>query len=145
MSRALLLRVSAGLLWRRGRVLLLQRHRQASLFPLKWEFPGGKLESGETPEQALARELREELGIRATIGPLVAHYQHRYPDRLRVELWFFDVPSYSGRLGCHRAEQMKWVSLAELPSYELLEGDAALVKHLLARRWKTTSCSTPKK
>lgn len=111
--------------------MLLQRHHREKLFPLKWEFPGGKIKSHETPEQALERELREELGIRCRSGRLLARYRHRYRGGLQVELWFFDVASYRGRVCPYYAEQARWIAVAELPRYELLEGDARLVQRLL--------------
>lgn len=129
------LRVAAGLLWRRGRVLLLQRHRAAKLFPRQWEFPGGKLEPGETPRRALRRELGEELTIVARIGALAAHYRHRYPNRLEVELWFFHVRRFRGRpRRPPTAERLRWVPLTRLDSYALLGADAALVAGLQALR-----------
>jgi len=80
--------VVAGLLTRDGLVLICQR-RPDQPMALQWEFPGGKIEQGETPEQALARELQEELGIRATIGPKVTHIRNNYRHGGAVDLQFF--------------------------------------------------------
>ena len=80
-----------------SRLLICQR-RPDQPMALQWEFPGGKIEPGEGPEQALVRELQEELGIRATIGPRVTHIRHNYRHGGAVDLQFFAVPSFEGEL-----------------------------------------------
>src|SRR5579863_10476625 len=87
--------VSAAVIHRDGQVLVGQR-RKADRHPFKWEFPGGKVEFGETPQQALVRELREELRIEATVGTELARYEHDYPSGSRVHLLFFTVAGFSG-------------------------------------------------
>jgi 8-oxo-dGTP diphosphatase len=82
--------VVAALIVRDGEVLIGQR-RPDQPMALKWEFPGGKIEAGEGPEEALARELDEELGIRATIGPPVTRVRHNYRHGGAVDLQFFAV------------------------------------------------------
>ena len=72
--------VVAALIRRDGRILICQRPPRQS-HPLKWEFVGGKIEPGETPEQALARECREELGIEVQVGGLFMEVTHDYPDK----------------------------------------------------------------
>lgn len=123
--------VVAGLLVRDGRVLICQR-RPNQPMALQWEFPGGKIESGETPEQALSRELQEELGIRATIGPHVTHIRHNYRHGGAVDLRFYAVPSFEGELENKIFHQLKWVKLEELPEYEFLAADRGLIKDLAA-------------
>ena len=97
---------------------------------LQWEFPGGKIEPGEGPEQALARELEEELGIRATIGSRVTHIRHNYRHGGAVDLQFFAVPSFEGELENKIFHQFKWVRLEELPEYEFLTADRGLIRDL---------------
>src|SRR6202012_4940128 len=92
--------VVAGLLVRDGMVLICQR-RPDQPMALQWEFPGGKIESGESPEQALARELDEELGIQAIIGPRVTHIRHNYRHGGAVDLQFFAVHEFAGELQNH--------------------------------------------
>ena len=87
--------VVAALLVRGGQVLICQRTKDQAQ-PLKWEFPGGKIEAGETREAALKRELQEELGIDAEIGRNVASLCHRYHNDSEFELHFFLVERYSG-------------------------------------------------
>ena len=81
-------RVVAALIVQDGKLLVCQRTRHQTM-PLKWEFPGGKIEEGEQPRDALRRELDEELGIQATIGDELARIQHEYPNGGMVELRFF--------------------------------------------------------
>ena len=86
-------RVVAALIVKEGKLLVCQRTRHQTM-PLKWEFPGGKIEEGEQPRYALRRELEEELGILATVGDEVKRIQHEYPNGGMVELRFFVVREY---------------------------------------------------
>lgn len=99
---------------------------------LLWEFPGGKIEAGESPEQALARELGEELGIQAEIGPAVTHIRHNYRHGGAVDLQFFAVREFTGEIANQIYQQVRWVRLKDLPSYEFLAADRGLVKDLAA-------------
>jgi 8-oxo-dGTP diphosphatase len=121
--------VSAGIIYRNGKVLVGQR-RSVDRHPFKWEFPGGKVEPGETPQQALARELREELQIEATVGTELARYEHEYPGGSRVHLLFFTVPKFTGEPTGRIFEQIRWVELAELPQLDFLDGDLDFIKRL---------------
>jgi 8-oxo-dGTP diphosphatase len=121
--------VSAGIIHRDGKVLVGQR-RRADRHPLKWEFPGGKVESGETPQQALIRELREELKIEASVGSELARYEHEYPSGSRVHLLFFSIPAYTGQLVGQVFEQIQWVDVHDLPTLDFLDGDFDFVRRL---------------
>lgn len=127
-NRAPLL-VSAAIIHRGGRVLVGQR-RKADRHSLKWEFPGGKVEHGETPQQALVRELREELQIEAEVGTELARYEYDYPSGSRVHLLFFTVSSFSGEPEGRVFEQICWADLAALPKLDFLEGDFDFVRRL---------------
>ncbi len=124
-------RVVAGLLVKDGKFLVCQRTRHQTM-PLKWEFPGGKIEQGEQPRDALHRELDEELGIDATIGDEVARIRHEYPNRSMVELRFFVVREYAGELENRIFQDMRWAERSELPSFDFLEADLELVSQLAA-------------
>jgi 8-oxo-dGTP diphosphatase len=124
-------RVVAALIWREGKILVCQRTRHQPM-PLKWEFPGGKIEEGEQPRDALRRELEEELGITAGIGDEVVRLQHRYPGGNSVELRFFDVREHSGELENRIFREIIWAEPHTLPTYDFLEADAALVRDLAA-------------
>ena len=121
--------VSAGIIYRDGRVLIGQR-RKGDRHAYKWEFPGGKVEHGESPRQALVRELSEELQIQATIGSELARYVHEYPSGSRVHLLFFAVPQFAGEPKCRVFEQICWTDLHSLPSLDFLDGDLDFVRRL---------------
>jgi len=97
---------------------------------LKWEFPGGKIEAGESSEEALVRELNEELGITAVVGPRVTRVRHKYRNGGAVDLQFFVVREFRGELENRIFNDMRWVSLAELPGYDFLAADLGLIRDL---------------
>ncbi len=121
--------VVAALIWKDGKILICQRTRH-QVMPLKWEFPGGKIEEGEQPRDALHRELDEELGINAVIGDEVVRIRHQYPSGNSVELRFYGVREYSGEMENRIFREIRWTAPAELPSYDFLEADLELVKDL---------------
>jgi 8-oxo-dGTP diphosphatase len=110
-------------------VLVCQRRADQPM-GLKWEFPGGKIEPGETAEQALARELDEELGIAAEIGPRVAQLRHRYRNGGAIDLQFFQVRSFSGEIENRIFNEIRWSPLPELPSLDFLAADLSLIRDL---------------
>ena len=124
-------RVVAALIFKDGKVLVCQRTRHQTM-PLKWEFPGGKVEEGEQARDALRRELDEELGIDACVGDEVARIRHEYKNGSSVELRFFVVREYKGELENKIFRDMQWSEPSELPSYDFLEADLELVKDLAA-------------
>ncbi len=121
--------VVAALIERGGRVLICQR-RSDDTHPLKWEFPGGKVEPGESPRAALARELEEELAIRARIGGLVERLTHSYPGRPPFSLLVYRVTRFSGEPVNGAFERILWEEPARLPQYDFLEADAGFVRRL---------------
>jgi 8-oxo-dGTP diphosphatase len=124
-------RVVAAVIERNGKVLVCQRTRHQTM-PLKWEFPGGKIEEGEQPRDALRRELEEELGIDAKVGDEIARLQHSYPNGAMVELRFYIVREYRGEIENRIFRDLQWSPPKDLSSYDFLEADASLVKDLVA-------------
>ena len=121
--------VAAALIFREGQVLIGQR-RPDQVMALKWEFPGGKIEPGESPQQALARELHEELGIRAVVGPAVTRVRHNYRHGGAVDLQFFAVREFTGEIQNQIFNEVRWVKLADLPEYDFLAADLGLIRDL---------------
>jgi 8-oxo-dGTP diphosphatase len=127
-------RVVAGLIVKDGKLLVCQRTRHQTM-PLKWEFPGGKIEEGEQPRDALRRELEEELGILASVGDEVRRIQHEYPNGGMVELRFFIVRAYQRELENRIFKDMQWADPKDLPKYDFLEADLLLVSELAAGKF----------
>jgi 8-oxo-dGTP diphosphatase len=127
-------RVVAGLIVKDGKLLVCQRTRHQTM-PLKWEFPGGKIEEGEQPRDALRRELEEELGILANIGDEVRRIQHEYPNGGMVELRFFIVRTYQRELENRIFKDMQWADPKDLPKFDFLEADLLLVSELAAGKF----------
>jgi 8-oxo-dGTP diphosphatase len=124
-----MLMVVAAVLRRAGRILICQRKR-GSRHALKWEFPGGKVEPGETPTRALERELEEELGIGATAGQELARYEYQYPSRSPIVLIFYEVTEFTGEPENRIFERMLWEEPARLASYDFLEADTRFLRLL---------------
>lgn len=122
--------VVAAVIVRDGRVLACQRNRSGR-FPLKWEFPGGKVQSGESPEDALTRELREELSVAVSVGDEIYHTSHKYPEMpSAVELIFFASAIESGEIDNRVFEAIAWVAPHKLPEMDFLEADRELIAKL---------------
>lgn len=123
--------VAAGILRRDYRILACRR-RLDGAFGGKWELPGGKLQDGEAPAEALVRELREELGIEAHPGPEVDRITHAYDGHPSVRLHFFEVDRFLGEPRNRAFEEIRWTALNELTSLDWLEADLQLVRRLVA-------------
>ena len=119
----------AAVIERDGSVLIGQR-KSSGRHAMKWEFPGGKVEPGETPARALERELREELGISASIGPEIVRYEYQYPGRPPIVLIFFRVPEYTGEPRNLDFGEIRWERRERLPEYDFLEADTDFVGRL---------------
>ena len=118
--------VAAAVVERGGRVMLCQRLPDAHN-GLKWEFPGGKLEAGETPEAVLARELREELDIDVAVGHICDAVLHRYPDR-DVLVLFYSCTLMSGEPTAVQCNAIAWADPADMPGYDFAGADRAFVE-----------------
>ncbi len=123
--------VVAALILRGDTILVCQR-RPDQPMALKWEFPGGKMEAGETAEEALRRELDEELGIAAVVGTRVAHVRHNYRSGGAVDIQFFTVHEFGGELTNRIFHDLRWSPLRDLPHFDFLAADRDLVRNLAA-------------
>jgi 8-oxo-dGTP diphosphatase len=122
---ALILRGSAG-----GMEVLICQRKADQPMSLKWEFPGGKIESGESAEKALVRELDEELGIAAVIGRRVARIRHKYRNGGTIDLQFFAVREFQGEMENRIFNDVRWTPLTALPGYDFLAADLGLIRDL---------------
>lgn len=127
------IQVVAALIYRGQRLLACQR-REHGPFPLKWEFPGGKVEEGESFVTALQREIREELAIEVRSAKEIFRHRHRYPDQLEVELIFFSVESYTGAIENRSFHRLLWVQPEKLADMDFLEGDLLFIERVLSRK-----------
>jgi len=123
--------VVAAIIVRKNKMLICQR-TEAQALPLKWEFPGGKVEFGEDLKDALHREFEEELGIDAVIGRKIAAIQHTYASGASLELYFYRVDLFKNEIENRIFRDVRWVERKELPTYDFLEADVRLVKDISA-------------
>ena len=125
--------VVAAVIERDGLILIGQR-KPGGRHPGKWEFPGGKVEPGETPEQALARELEEELGILGAAGQEIMRYQHTYPGRDTIVLIFFRVQEFGGEPRNVIFHEMRWEPVERLAEFDFVEGDTRFIQD--SSKWR---------
>jgi 8-oxo-dGTP diphosphatase len=124
-----MVQVVAAIIERNGRILVGQRQASQS-HALKWEFPGGKVEPGETPERALARELEEELDIREAAGAEIARYPYTYPGKDAIELIFIRVTRFRGEPRNVIFHEIRWATAGEMAALDFVEGDTAFLRSL---------------
>ncbi len=120
--------VVAALIWDGDRFLICQRpaHKARGLL---WEFVGGKVEPGETKEQALIRECREELAVTLSVGEIFMEVDHEYPD-LNVHLTLFNAAISEGTPRMLEHNDIRWITVGEIPQYEFCPADKAILKKL---------------
>ena len=121
--------VAAGILRNEGGQVLITERTEAGPFYGLWEFPGGKIQAGESALVALKRELLEEIGIEATALEPFMNLTHEYPDRT-VDLGFFVVPAWRGEPTGLEGQSLRWVNISDLKPDELLPADAPIVELL---------------
>ena len=120
--------VVAALIWDGDKFLICQRpaHKARSLL---WEFVGGKVEPGETKEQALIRECREELAVTLSVGEVFMEVDHEYPD-LNVHLTLFNAAISEGMPRMLEHNDIRWITVEKIPQYEFCPADEAILKKL---------------
>jgi 8-oxo-dGTP diphosphatase len=123
------IRVVAALVERDGRYLITQR-RESAVLPLLWDFPGGRVEDGESDEAALAREVSERLGATVEVGQLISFVNHPY-ERYAVDLYLYQCELLSDRLHCRAVKDYAWVTSKEMESYAFTPVDEASMSKLL--------------
>ncbi len=129
--------VVAAVIERADRRILIGQRRRGDTSPLKWEFPGGKVEDGESDEVALTRELREELGAKMVKAAPIGRVVHKYAETTApLEIRFFAVSIEPGEVGAKEFEQIAWVLPRELSEYDFLAANAGLVAELATGRLK---------
>lgn len=125
--------VAVGIVFNSDNDVLIGQRLVKDAYYQKWEFPGGKLEDKETAQQALVRELQEELGIVVEKCELLMEHKHDYPDS-QVTLFVYTIAEYSGNALGKEGQALRWVNLNELSNLNFLQGNQSIIEKLLASR-----------
>lgn len=129
-----MLQVTCAIIEHQGKILICQRSARMKL-PLKWEFPGGKIEDGESKEACLIREVLEELGLDIQVGNALTPVEHTYPD-FSLRLYPFQCTWTGGELTIAEHAQAIWVALEELRGYDWAEADIPIVEEVMLLKSK---------
>lgn len=124
------LHVACAIIEQEGKVLAAQRSATMTL-PLKWEFPGGKIEAGESPEECLVRELKEELGVSVSIGAALSPATHCYTD-FTVTLYPFTCRLSGGLITMHEHHALKWIEPERMPELDWAAADLPVICEYIA-------------
>lgn len=122
--------VVAAVIEKDGRILIAKR-KKGKMHPGKWEFPGGTLEEGETPEQCLERELLEELTLITEIGDFMCSTEYTYTPEFTVKLLVYHTTVISGSFDLHAHDEIRWVKPTDLVMYDFPEADGPIVEKLV--------------
>ena len=130
-QKKLIVPVVAALIWDNDKFMICQRpaHKARGLL---WEFVGGKVELGETKEQVLIRECREELAVTLSVGDVFMDVIHEYPD-LTVHLTLFNATIAAGEPQKLEHNDIKWITPSEIPNYEFCPADVEILKNIMKR------------
>ncbi len=120
--------VAVAVIQRKGKILIARRRKEDPLKG-KWEFPGGKMKKGETPEECLIREIREELGIEINICGIVTSVSHKY-DHIHVHITFYLAEILSGELIPRFHDEIRWVHPDRLEQFDFPEANRGVIKKL---------------
>ena len=128
----IMVEVVAALIWKNNKFMICQRpaHKTRGLL---WEFVGGKVEPGETKEQALIRECREELDVLLSVDDIFMEVTHEYPD-ITVHLTLFNATLVEGEPQKLEHNDIKWITPSEIPNYEFCPADEEILKKIIQRK-----------
>ena len=124
-----IIKVTAAILEKDGKILIAKRKTGDKLFAGLWEFPGGKVEEGETPEECMAREIKEELNISVEVGELITSNKHKYPHGI-FELLAYRVKYISGEIVLNAHNEIKWVNIDDMANFEFPPADIPIIERL---------------
>ena len=124
-----MIRVTAAIIESENKILIAQRKAKDNLFGGLWEFPGGKIEDGETPEECMARELKEELEIEVEVGTLITSNKHRYPNGI-FELLVYKVEHISGNFVLNDHDEVKWITIDEISKFDFPPANTPIINYL---------------
>ena len=122
--------VASGVIVKNNKILIGLRAEGDSGAGM-WEFPGGKIELNESSEDAIKRELREELDIEATVNQKIMKYSHRFKNTI-YEISFFEINKFTGSIKKNVHDDFQWIELASLKKYRFISGDLLLIDRILA-------------
>ena len=123
--------VVGGLIYQNKKILICQRKEEGD-HPLKWEFPGGKVKELEDNQEALRRELKEELNIEINEMIFFDEYLYEYKElSKKLKLVFFNIFQFEGEIQNKVHQQLKWIDISNLSDYDFLEGDFKIINKLL--------------
>ena len=130
------IKVVAGLILQNNKLLICQRPNFKD-HPLKWEFPGGKIKNDETNEEALIREINEELSINIINYEELISYNFNYIDlNKKVFIYFYLVNNFSGKVLNNFHKELKWIEIKDIREYDFLEGDLKIIDHISSNDFK---------
>jgi len=130
------IKVVAGLILQNNKLLICQRPNFKD-HPLKWEFPGGKIKNDETNEEALIREINEELSINIINYEELISYNFNYKDlNKKVFIYFYLVNNFSGKVLNNFHKELKWIEIKDIREYDFLEGDLKIIDHISSNDFK---------
>ena len=130
------IKVVAGLILQNNKLLICQRPNFKD-HPLKWEFPGGKIKNDETNEEALIREINEELSIKVINCDELISYNFNYKDlNKNVFIYFYLVNNFSGKVLNNFHKELKWIEIKDIREYDFLEGDLKIIDHISSNDFK---------
>ena len=124
-----IIRVTVAIIESENKILIAQRKANDNLFGGLWEFPGGKIEDGETPEECMARELKEELEIEVEVGTLITSNKHRYPNGI-FELLAYKVEHISGNFVLNDHDEVKWITIDEISKFDFPPANTPIINYL---------------